>query len=113
MQILQYEIAKKIYEELKEKAAGCADEDLKELYQDFLDSAAKYAKTRLAWSFMDMASRREDDRSRSIKHSGFIASLTSTCRNFGLDAIEELMPDRKTKGDFACYVALFLALEQR
>ena len=27
--------------------------------------------------------------------------------------IDEIMPDRKLKGDFACYVALFLSLEQR
>ena len=33
--------------------------------------------------------------------------------NLEIDGVEELLPDRKTKGDFACFIALFLALEQR
>jgi hypothetical protein len=39
--------------------------------------------------------------------------LTAVCRNLGMDNLEEILPDRKTKGDFACYIALFLGLEQR
>ena len=111
--MLEYEIAKKLYEEMKEKAAKNSDDLLEELYRDFLDSAAEYARTRLAWSFMSLEACREDDGSRSIKHDGFMAMLSSVCRNFGIEGIDELMPERKTKGDFACYIALFLALEQR
>lgn len=111
--MMQYDVAKKLYEEIKEKAAKNSDELFKRFYHDFLNSAAEYAKTRLSWSFMDLEARREDDGSRSIKHDGFMAMLNAVCRNLGIDGIDEIMPERKTKGDFACYVALFLALEQR
>ena len=108
--MLQYDVAKKLYEEIKEKSAKWSKEGFDEFYQEFLAMAAEYAKTRLSWAFMDMD---EDDVSRTIKHNAFMARLTAVCRNLGMDNIEEIMPDRKTKGDFACYIALFLALEQR
>ena len=111
--MLQYDVAKKLYDEITEKAAKNPDEIFKDFYHDFINSAAEYAKTRLSWSFMDLEARREDDRSRSVKHDGFMAMLNAVCRNLGIDRIDEIMPDRKTKGDFACYIALFLALEQR
>ena len=111
--MLPYEDAKKLYEEIKEKATGCSDEELKEFYHDFLASSAEYARTRLAWSFMDMNERIQDDGSRRIKHNGYMAMLEAICRNLGVEGMDEILPDRKTKGDFACYVALFLALEQR
>lgn len=113
MSMLQYEVAKKLYEEIKEKAAANNDEMIAELYQDFLTAAAEYAKTRLSWSFMNMTAKREDDASRTIKHNGFMTLFSAVCRNLGIDGIDEIMPDRKAKGDFACYIALFMALEQR
>lgn len=111
--MLQYEVAKKFYDELKEKAGQNRDEAIAELYEDFLAAAADYAKTRLAWSFMDMAAKHEADAGRTVKHDGFMMLLGAVCRNLGVEGLGALMPDRKTKGDFACYIALFLALEQR
>ncbi|MBP3413339.1 MAG: hypothetical protein J6K89_08795 [Oscillospiraceae bacterium] len=110
--MLQYEVARKFYEELK-SAASRADEELKEFYNDFLLSATKYANNRLSWSFMDLAARREDDERRHLKHDSFMAILTAICRNLAVEGLDEAMPDRKTKGDFACYISLFLSLEQR
>jgi hypothetical protein len=101
------------YEEMKEKAAKCSKEGFGEFYQNFLEDAADYAKTRTAWSFMDRVARMEADRGRSIKHDAFMSMLGAISRNLGIEGIDEIMPDRKTKGDFACYIALFLALEQR
>ena len=46
--MLQYEIAKSLYEEIREKAAKITDEELKSIYQDFLENAADYAKSRTA-----------------------------------------------------------------
>lgn len=111
--MLQYEAAVKLYEEIKEKAAKNSAEGFSEFYRDFLKEAATYAGTRTAWSFMDQAARLEDDRGRSIRHDAFMSMLGAICRNLGIEGIDAIMPDRKTKGDFACYVALFLALEQR
>ena len=111
--MLQYEVAKRIFEEMKEKAANNDREGFDEFYRSFLEGAADYARTRTAWSFMDRAARMEDDRGRSFKHDAFMSMLAAVCRSLGIEGIDEIMPDRKTKGDFACYVALFLALEQR
>ena len=110
--MLPYEDAKRLFDDIKSKADQ-SDEEMKEFYQEFLVSATNYAKARLAWSFMDMEERRQDDEGRSIKHNGYMAMLAAVCRNLGVEGIDELMPDRKTKGDFACYIALFLSLEQR
>lgn len=111
--MLQYETAKRIYDELKEKAKQSSMSGFQEFYKMFLKSAADYAATRAAWATMDQAMRNEDDKARRLKHDAFISLLSAISRNLGMEEIEEAMPDRKTKGDFACYVALFLALEQR
>ena len=110
--MLQYEVAKELYNEIKEKMVG-QPEDFREFYEEFLELATDYAKTRLSWSFMDLEARRADDGSRTIKHNAYMAKLTAICRNLGIKNIENLMPERKSMGDFACYIALFLALEQR
>lgn len=111
--MLQYEGAKKLYEEMKQKAAKNSNEDFKDFYLSFLKDAVSYADTRTSWAFMEWPERCEDNASRSIKHDGYMSMLSAICRNLGIEGIDEIMPDRKTKGDFACYVALFLALEQR
>lgn len=111
--MLQYEIAKAVYAEMKAKLAQSDDEDLDYLFKKFLENAVDYAKIRTSWAFMDRAARTENDKSRSILHDSFISILGAICRNLGIEGINDIMPDRKTKGDFACYIAMFLALEQR
>ena len=111
--MLQYEIAKKLYEEIKEKAKNSDIEDFAEFYERFLKSAVDYAANRTKWAFMSYVERMENDRSRSVKHDAYMSSLSAVCRNFRIECIDEIMPDRKSKGDFACYITLFLALEQR
>ena len=111
--MLQYEISKKLYEEINEKARNDAREGFREFYEGFLKSAVNYANNRTAWAFIEQTERMEDDKSRSIKHDAYMSSLGAVCRNLGIEDIDEIMPDRKTKGDFACYIALFLGLEQR
>ena len=111
--MLQYEIAKNLYEEIKEKSLYCNEEIFLDFYKDFLKSAADYAKTRTEWTFMDRKIRLDEDKNRTIKHDGFMSLLGAICRNLDITGIDDIMPDRKTKGDFACYITLFLALEQR
>ena len=111
--MLQYEVAKKLYKEIKDKAEKCHKEGFEKFYSRFLRYAVDYARNRTEWTFMDQAARTEDDQSRSMKHVAYMSMLGAICRNLGIEGIDELMPDRKTKGDFACYVALFLALKQR
>ena len=111
--MLEYEIAKQKYEEMKKKAAVCELEDFNEFYNEFLESATVYANNRASWGHMTFAERAADDKSRTIGHNAFMSMLGAVSRNLQMNEIEEIMPDRKTKGDFACYIALFLALEQR
>lgn len=111
--MLQYEIAKNLYEEIKDKASKDTREGFDEFYEDFLKSAVSYANNRTAWAFMEYAEQMEDDKSRSIKHDAYMSNLTAICRNLGIDGIDEIMPDRKAKGDFACYINAFLGIEQR
>lgn len=111
--MLEFETAKKLYDEISEKAAKCSDEGFDDFYRGFLEDAANYADTRLKWSFMDREARIENDRSRSITHDSYMSLLKAVCRHLKINGIDEIMPDRKMKGDFACYIALFLALEQR
>ena len=110
--MLQYDVAKKLYDEMQERATKMPD-DFGELFDEFLQAATTYAATRTAWYFMDREARMEQDHGRSIKHDGYMSLLTAICRNLKITGIDEIMPDRKMKGDFACYLALFLALEQR
>lgn len=111
--MLQYEIAKKVYDELKEKAAQSSTAGFKDFFKLFLKSAADYAATRSSWATMDQAARNADDKPRRVKHDAFISLLNAISRNLGMEEIDQIMPDRKTKGDFACYITLFMALEQR
>ena len=111
--MLQYELAKRLFDELKEKAKASSMSGFQDFYKMFLQSAIDYAATRAAWATMDQTARNEDDMPRHRKHDAFISMLNAISRNLGMDELERVMPDRKTQGDFACYIALFLALEQR
>jgi len=110
--MLQFEEARQLYEEMKEKAAHSSQSGFQDFFKLFLKSAADYAATRSAWAIMDQSARNEDDKPRRLKHDAFISILNAISRNLDV-GIEEIMPDRKSKGDFACYIALFMALEQR
>lgn len=110
--MLQYEKARQLYEEIREKATCCSRSGFQDFFKLFLKSAADYAATRTSWATMDQSARNQDDQPRRVKHDAFISILNAISRNLGVE-IEEIIPDRKTKGDFACYVALFMALEQR
>ena len=111
--MLRYDVAMEWYEEIKEKGEALADKDLKDIYIAFLKSAVDYTAKRTRWSFMDWSEKSADDGARSNLHEGFMTHLGMVCRNLEIDGLLETMPDRKTKGDFACYITLFLSLEQR
>ncbi|MBR3835757.1 MAG: hypothetical protein IKJ69_03080 [Clostridia bacterium] len=112
---LSYEEALRAYTMIKEKASEIPedDTDLKEFYQDFLRSAMDYALIRTQWTFMSLDEIKEIDPLRTRRHNGFIAALEGICRNFRIEGIDAVMLDRKTKGDFACYISMFLGIEQR
>lgn len=111
--MLQYETARTLYNEMKGKAAEKFPGSSGDFYKLFLKIATDYANTRTTWSGMTREERIENDNARRLKHDAFLSMLTAIARNLGMDNLEEVLPDRKTKGDFACYISLFLGLEQR
>lgn len=111
--MLVYETASELYATILSKASTISDSAFQTFYTKFLQDAVDYAATRTSWHFMDAAERMEHDKSRTAKHDGYMARLTAVCRNLGIEDLDKILPDRKAKGDFACYIALFLALEQR
>lgn len=110
--MLQYETAQAIYEQMKDRAAKSSKSGFQDFFKMFLKSAGEYAATRTSWATMTQEARNEDDKPRRAQHDAFISMLSAVSRILEIE-VEEIMPDRKTKGDFACYIALFLALEQR
>jgi hypothetical protein len=84
------------------------------LYQLAID----YATTRSRWPLMDQEQRNEIDTRRTMAHNAFIDSVNILSRNMVKQEEDNswraiLGDDRKVIGDFACYVAFFLALEAR
>ena len=113
MKMLQYQVAKELYNEISEKAELILDDEFLEFYGEFLILACEYAKIRTDWAFLTPGERAEQDAGRSRKHDAYMAMLSAVCRNLKIQGLDNFLPDRKTKGDFACYIALFLSLEQR
>lgn len=111
--MLKYEVAKELYEKIKQAAMENDDEDFRILYEECLNDAVIYAGKRAGWEFMSDEERKAADENRSMLHNAYISMLDAICRNLEIDGIYETLPDRKTIGDFACYIALFIGLEWR
>lgn len=111
--MLDYQIARDLYDKIRMNADSCKDEMVNSFYHDFLQKACNYARIRTEWAFMDQNTRNSEDAGRTNVHNGFIDSLNIICRCFGIQNVDDILPNRKYVGDFACYIALFLALEQR
>jgi len=92
-------------------------ERLERLRRDALERACAYATLRTQWQLGDPTERFEIDRRRTIAHEAFIATINALSRNMAASGLpiewRARLPDRKTIGDFACYVACFLGLEAR
>lgn len=111
--MLKYDTAKELFEKIQKSTDECGDEMVLDFYHEFLKKACNYAKIRADWTFWEQNTRNENDSGRTNIHNGFIDSLNIVCRCLNIQGVDEILPDRKYKGDFACYIALFLALEQR
>ena len=114
---LSIEIASDIFKEIR-NSINDTDEDAKELYEDFLDGAFKYASIRSLWLTMSKDEKIERDKERTFKHDSIINRVNILARyleKMGNDISwrAELGDSRKRIGDFACYIALFYGLEAR
>ncbi len=82
-----------------------------DVYVEFLISATTYANSCVVWSLLDDDERRENDERRRNEYSDFAAGLVDIGEIIKIKDMDAILPDRKAKGDFACYIMLFLALE--
>ena len=88
------------------------------LKRSLFQLATDYATIRSRWSLMDRQQRNQIDPGRTMAHNALIDSVNILSRNMIKQEEDNswraiLGDDRKVIGDFACYVALFLALEAR
>ncbi len=98
--------------------AGIQEPLLVELRQDFLDKAVRYARIRTDWELADLAGRHDLDEYRKRTHDALIDAcniLSCAMVEQGLDTSwrEQLGEDRRTIGDFACFIHCLLGLSGR
>ncbi|HEY9053745.1 MAG TPA: hypothetical protein VIO60_02890 [Rectinemataceae bacterium] len=109
--MLDMESARSIYEAIRASS-------LDELKEDLFRYAVSYAQERSRWRLASSEERRDMDEHRSRVHTCFIDSCTILARNQQKTQEDSswrgrLGTDRRTIGDLACWIQLFLALEAR
>ena len=94
------------------------DADFTELRNQLLEHAVNYARIRVDWKLKDLGERKRMDELRTSMHNVFIHSCNILSRymekkNMDSSWREKLTEDRKTIGDFACYIHCILGLKAR
>lgn len=89
-----------------------------ELWSELLRYARDYAQVRAEWFSMDHEERRLRDASRTAAHNAFIDSCNILSRAMAKAGESnawraDLGDDRKTLGDFACFLHCIMGLESR
>ena len=109
---LTIEQASEIYRTIIE-SLDLDENDDREILQDYLMAAAKYANVRACWNILSREEKMDTDANRTACHNKVILHLNILARYLaskGKDVSwrDELGDDslhRKKIGDFACYVA--------
>ena len=100
------------------------DEDAQELYDELVHKATKYAAIRAEWLLWSRAEKMDRDRGRTMCHDSLITHfnmLARWLRKIGKetawrDALgyeEDDRYNRKTIGDFACYIVFINSINAR
>lgn len=117
---LTIEKASEIYRTIIE-SLDLDENDDREILQDYLMAAAKYANVRACWNILSREEKMDTDANRTACHNKVILHLNILARYLaskGKDVSwrDELGDDslhRKKMGDFACYVACIEGLNAR
>lgn len=117
---LTIEQASEIYRTIIE-SLDLDENDDREILQDYLMAAAKYANVRACWNILSREEKMDTDANRTACHNKVILHLNILARYLaskGKDVSwrDELGDDslhRKKMGDFACYVACIEGLNAR
>lgn len=117
---LTIEQASEIYRTIIE-SLDLDENDDREILQDYLMAAAKYANVRACWNILSREEKMDTDANRTACHNKVILHLNILARYLaskGKDVSwrDELGDDslhRKKIGDFACFVACLEGLNAR
>lgn len=110
--MLQYEVAKKLYKEIQDKAEKVFGKGIDERYQDFIFSTLVYANTLTVWSQMGMDEKLSYQEKKE-EHLEYAMALHKVCLELGIDELDDILIDEETHSDFACCVQLFVSLTHR
>ena len=111
--MLQYKIAKRIYEEIKEKADKTSEENFTERYWYFIFCTLSYANTLTVWSQMDAEEKSSYFEKREKEYLAYAVELHKVCLDLNVDVLDDVLADEEEQSDFACYVQLFVSLSHR
>ena len=123
---LSIEEAEQIFTEYYD-SLDFTEEFFQEEYKKLISHAVEYAMARANWAGLDRGERIEADESRTNTHDRFLNDIARYIgyqeRNGGdthwFEMLaqggepKEIWTKRKRIGDWACYIALFVALNQR
>ncbi len=97
-------------------AADETDEDIVYILKMLQEKAVRYSHFRAGWNLKTRQEKLDTDDNRTSAHDAFISTLnmmTAAEAGPGEAWRQKLGTDRKRLGDFACYIALFMALDAR
>ena len=97
------------------------DEDGKEIFDEYIAAAIKYAAIRAGWNLLSREEKADTDANRTACHNKVIFHLNILSRYLAskgkdiswCDELGDENENRKKIGDFACYVALMEGLDAR
>ncbi len=92
------------------------DEDIVYILNMLQEKAVRYSHFRAGWSLKTRQEKIDTDDDRTSAHDAFISALNMMATAEAAPGEvwrQQLGTDRKRLGDFACYIALFMALDER
>lgn len=112
---MSFDEAMDIYKSIND-AIDETDEDILYIRRMLQEKAVRYAHFRAGWSLKTRQEKLDTDDHRTSAHDAFISTLNMMAaaeQDTGEMWRQKLGTDRKRLGDFACYIALFMALDAR
>lgn len=89
-----------------------------QLFKSLLKSAVRYSRLRVDWYLSDQEQRNEMDEERTTAHNAFISECDILSRNMKAAGEDnqwrlQIGKDRKSIGDFACFLHAVIGIKAR
>lgn len=119
---IPFEKMQMLHKEILAEISG--DEDAEELFEELIECATRYGQFRANWLLWDRATKMERDSSRTSCHNSLIVKFNMLARYLRMQGKSALWRDelgyeeddrynRKTVGDFACYLVFVNSINAR